>query len=218
VLAEMMQSRKGRGRNAKARTQNQGKNMIPHPPPIANLAITHSTKLRFTSVAAFAQTVISFQNLLDTLLFAVGSTNGYDLFQQVRIRAVEMWALSVVGTATSVQCEYASQVAGEVGDARVHSDTSMGIEPAHIRARPAARSGAALFQKSSNQQAFTITGPAGCVIDVELSFKGLPAPSATACQNVLVAATGGAWYFRGLDGLAIATTNFLPVFAASGTI
>jgi hypothetical protein len=129
-----------------------------------------------------------------------------------------MWAISVVGTATSVQCEYASQVAGEVGDAMVHSDTSMGVEPAHIRARPAARSGAALFQKSSNQQAFTITGPAGCVIDVELSFKGLPAPLATACQNALVAATGGAWYFRGLDGIAVATTNFLPVAAVSGVI
>jgi len=195
-----------------------GRQVIPHPPPIANLAITHSTKLRFTAVAAFAQTVISFQNLLDTLLLAIAPTSGADLFQQVRIRAVEMWAISVVGTATSVQLEFASQVAGEVGDARVHSDTSMGIEPAHVRARPAVRSGAALFQKSSANPAFTITGPAGTVIDVELTLKGLPAPLVTFAQIALVAATAGAWYFRGLDGLAIAGTNFLPVAAASGTI
>jgi len=192
--------------------------MIPHPPAIANIAITHSVKLRFTSAAAFQQTVITYQNLLDTLLFAVAPTSGANLFQQVRIRAVEMWALSVVGTATTVQCEFASGVAGEVGDAAVHADTSMGIQPAHVRARPAPRSGTALFQKSSANQAFTITGPSGTVVDVELSFKGLPAPLVTFCQNALVAATGGAWYFRGLDGLAVAGTNFVPATAASATV
>jgi len=191
--------------------------MIPHPPQIGNLAVTHSTKLRFITNAAVAQTPVTFASLLDTLLFAASTTAMYDLFQQVRIRAVELWAVPVVGNATSVQVEFTDQTLGAVGDARVHSDTSMGIQPAHVRARPQARSGTALFQASNPNSAFVLTCPSGTVIDVELSFRGLP-HLAKLAQNVGVAATTGAWYFRGLDGLAIATTVFVPVIDASSQI
>jgi hypothetical protein len=189
--------------------------MIPHPPPIQSFGLTHATKLRFISNAAVNQTVITFQNLLDTLNVATAAAVSFQLFYRVRVRAVEMWANPVIGNATTVQCEFIGSTVGDQGDTRIHSDTSMGIEPAHVRASPAARSGVALFQGSSAQSAFLLTCPAGTVVDVELSFRGLPG-IATATQNAPAGAIVGAWYYRGLDGLAAAATVFVPVINASG--
>jgi len=203
------------------RPRRQGKNMakandqiISHPPQIGNLSITHATRLRFITNAAVNQKVITFQNLLDTLLIATTNIAVSDLFQQVKVRAVELWAVPVVGNATSVQVEFKNQTAGLAGDTAIHTDTSMGIEPAHVRARPSVRSGAALFQFSQASEAFTLTCPSGTVVDVELTFRGLPAID-TAAQNASVATVAGAWYFRGLDGQAIAGTVFVPVINSS---
>jgi hypothetical protein len=195
----------------------QGKNMAPrndrnisHPPQIESYGITHSTKLRFVTNGAVSQTSITFQNLLDLLLVGVTATTVWDLFQQVRVRSVEMWAVPVVGSATTVQCEFRDQTAGFTGDAKIHSDTSMGVQPAYLRCRPAARSGSANFQFSQATPAFTLTCPSGTVIDVELTFRGLPNVPLVA-QNASVATAPGAWYYRGLDGQAKAATVFVPV-------
>jgi len=202
---------RARGKNTQVRDQSQ---LISHPPQIGNLGIVHSTKLRFITNGAVAQTSITFQNLLDTILVATTNLAPFDLFQQVRVRAVEMWACPAIGTATTVECEFRNQVAGLVGDAKIHSDTSMGIQPAHLRAVPAARSGTALFQFSQASTAFVLTCPSGTVVDVELTFRGLP-QVATAAQNASVGLAAGAWYFRGLDGLAKAATVFVPVVDAA---
>jgi hypothetical protein len=163
-----------------------------------------------------AQTLITFQNLLDTLNFAASAATAYDVFQTVKIRFVEMWATPVIGNATTVQCEFIGNAAGIQGDEVIHTDTSMGIEPAHIRARPAPRSGVALFQNAAASTAFALTCPTGTVVDVGLTFRARPGV-ATATQNVPAAATTGAWYFRGLDGLAAAATVFVPVINASAS-
>jgi hypothetical protein len=161
------------------------------------------------------QTLITFQNLLDTFLFALTTVTAADIFQSVRVRSVELWATPVIGGATSVQVEFLGNLAGTQGDQLIHTDTSMGIEPAHVRARPAARSGVALFQNSIAQSAFALTCPSGTVVDVELTFRGRPGVF-TATQNAPVGATAGAWYYRGLDGLAAGATVFVPVVNASG--
>jgi hypothetical protein len=183
---------------------------ISHPPQIASYGITHTVRLRFITNAAVSQTSITFQNLLDLMLVGTAATVVYDLFQQVRIRSVEMWAVPAIGTSTTVQCEFRSQTAGFVGDAKIHTDTSMGVQPAHLRAKPMPRSGTALFQSSSATPAFTLTCPTGTVVDVSLTFRGLP-NLATVAQNASVATAPGAWYYRGLDGLAKAATVFVPV-------
>jgi hypothetical protein len=189
--------------------------MIPHPPPIQSFGITHSTKLRFIATAAFAQTTVTFQNLMDLINIALTTVTAAQLFFRTRVRKVEMWANPALRTAVSVQCEFLGSVVGDQGDTKIHTDTSMGIEPAHVVARPAARSGLALFNGSSAQSAFVLTGPAGTVIDVELTYRGAPGMF-TATQNAPVGAVAGAWYYRGLDGLAIGATNFVPVINASG--
>jgi len=205
------------GGGTRGARRNGGNQMIPHPPPIQSFGITHATKLRFITNAAVQQQVITFQNLLDTFNFATSAVTAFQVFNRVKVRAVELWATPVIGNATSVQCEFTGNQAAQEGDGAIHTDTSMGIEPAHVRARPSARSPLALFQGPGGAGvAFTLTCPSGTVVDVELTLRALPGV-ATATTNVPAAATTGAWYYRGLDGLAAAATVFVPVVNTSGT-
>jgi len=209
-MATRKRNNKKQGRGAR-----QQMAMIPHPPQIQSYGITHSTRLRFITNAAVAQTLITYQNLLDLINMAASATTAFDMFQRVKVREVEMWAVPVVGNATTVQCEFLGSVGGLEGDGAIHTDTSMGIEPAHVKARPQARSPLALYQGYSAASAMTLTCPSGTVIDVSLSLRALPG-LAQATVNAPVAATTGAWYYRGLDGLAAAATVFVPVINASG--
>jgi len=214
----MMRKKNTQSRSRGKNTQDgRDDRSLSHPPQIGNLGIVHSTRLRFITNAGVAQTGITFENLLDLLVVATTNLLVSDLFQQVRVRSVEMWAVPALGTSTTVQCEFTNQVAGFAGDAKIHSDTSMGVQPAHVRCKPAARSGSAMFQFSQATNAFVLTCPSGTVIDVELTFRGLPQLS-TAAQNACVGAAAGAWYYRGLDGQAKAATVFPPVIDAAGYV
>jgi len=184
--------------------------VIPHPPPIANYAIVHSTRLRFITNVAVLQADITFQNLLDLILVGISATVVYDLFTAVKLRKIKMWAAPNLGTATTVECALVGATAGEVGDFRVVTDTSMGIEPAYISVRPAVQSLLSLFQVSGSGQALSLTCPSGTVIDLELTFRARPGLSLVA-QNAAVGVAIGATYYRGLDGLAAASTKFVPV-------
>jgi len=125
---------------------------------------------------------------------------------------VEVWADAVAGNATTVSVQFPGAPVGGAGDQKFHTDTSMGIQPAHVRAVPTKRSGASLFQVSGNTECFKLTCPAGAVVDLELTFvQTSQVGTAVPAQNALVAASTGAPYWRGFDGLAIAATKFTPV-------
>jgi len=165
--------------------------------------------MRFIAQAATPNTNVTYQNLLDTFLLVTSAVAGYDLFSAVRIRAVEVWASAVLGNANTVAVTFLGNVTTEAGKPQIFQDTSMGVEPAHVRAVPAAKSTLAFWQVSSSDVAFQLTCPAGAVIDLELSFINRYGNS-VAAQNALVAAPVGAVVTRGFDGLAIAATNFVP--------
>jgi hypothetical protein len=220
-------SHKGDGPKGRSRNQMRGQQRVAaagqkaamtmsHSPQLGTSVITHNTTLRFRSNAA-AVTSVTFQNLLDTILFATTAVAGSDLFQTVRIKRVRLWAVPIIGGTATVSCEYAGVTAGLVGDQNVHSDMSMGVQPAHVDCRPNARSLAADFQVSSAATAFTINVPAGAVIDVELTFRGQFAVN-VAAANALVGATAGAVYLCGLDGLAIAATLYVPELSLLGYV
>jgi hypothetical protein len=165
--------------------------------------------MRFVSNSSANQNV-SFQNLLDTFLVASSATAVWDVFQAVRIRAVEVWAIPVLGNASTVEVQFLGNVAGQYGKPQVFSDTSMGVQPAHVRAVPNRKSSLALWQQSSADVAFNLMCPSGSVVDLELAFIGrYGVPLAAA--NVSVATSAGAFYVRGFDGLAAASTKFTPV-------
>jgi len=131
---------------------------------------------------------------------------------------VEVWCDQTAGNAATVQVIFDGVSAGSVGDQRLHTDTSMGIQPAHVKCRPSPKSLASTFQITSNNTAFYVGCPSGSVVDVELTFVQSSTLTAVATQNVLVGAVAGAPYWRGLDGLAIATTKFTPVVISTTSI
>jgi hypothetical protein len=209
------QSKQNSGRRPNRRTKGDNQ-LITHPPQLPTYGLTRDVRLRFVSNAAFAG-AITFQNLLDTILVAITAIAGVDLFDAVKLRAVEVWAAGAVGTAATATVVFSGEVTGAQGDLKTHTDTSMGIEPAHVRARPDRLTQAGQFQVSAADIAFTLVVPANSVIDVSMSMRQPMLAQATAAQNALVGATPGAAYYRGLDGKTIALT-VLPVVGAVATI
>jgi hypothetical protein len=193
------------------RNPQQGNNMltkgIPHPPPIQP-QITHRQRMRFTVTTAQTRAQYSFQYLLDLINVATSATVAYDLFDAVRVNAVEVWAAPVQGAAPQqVALEFAGITVGASGDGRLFSDSSMGIEPAHVRGVPSKLSQAAQWQPTSSWTAFTLTAPVASVIDVDLSFRTVQSAVPVAVLSAPVGATAGQLYYRGLDGNAAAGTQ-----------
>jgi len=182
---------------------------IPQPPPIRP-QITHRQRLRFVLSSNASQKNISFANLLDCMLVATTATQGYDIFDAVRVNSVEIWSLSAgLATPVSVAISFPGGTTGGAGDALAYSDTSVGESCAHLHVRPQKQSAAGFWQGSGAFVAFQLTVPAQSVIDVDVSFRNtVVAPVAAA--NALVGATTGQFYFRGLDGLPSASTIFAP--------
>lgn len=204
-------ARKG-GKSGANRQNKAAGGMIPRPPPIQSYGITRDIRMRFLSNAAFIGS-ISFQNILDTVLVATTAIAGFDLFDAVRVNSVELWSIAAVGTAATVILTYSGNTVGASGDQKTHTDTSMGIEPAHIRARPDPLTQAGQFQPSSIDVAFVLDIPADTVIDVSVTMRQPVLGAAVAAQHALVGAAPGAVYYRGLDGLATSAT-VLPVQGA----
>ncbi len=169
--------------------------------------------MRFNASSAF-DGAISYQNLLDSILIAATATQGYQLFEVVRIVEVEVWHCPMASSVSTVIVEFDGQNTGLIGDSKIHQDTSMGIHPAHVRARPGKRSGASLFQATGASTAFRLVAPSGSVIDVTVEFRG-EFNAAQTVSTALVGATAGAVYLRGLDGQAIASTVLPPANPAT---
>lgn len=205
-------TRKGRRKGGQTRDQGQGvlqRYMAPRVTQIPDLGLRHTGRLRFTTTATVA-VAVTYQNLLDCLLVATTATQGYQLFDAVRIRAVEVWAFTTSATVTTT-VSFVGFTAGSVGTNQTFTDTSMALEPAYIKAVPSKRCAASLFQASSTAVAFNVYAPAASVVDVHFVYRtGLEGNAPLPAANALVAAQAGLLYLRGLDGLPTATTKFAP--------
>jgi len=205
----MKGSRRTRGRQTR-KTQLQGNNMqISHPPQIANLNIVHSTRMRFVLSSAMTDQNVTFQNLLDIFLIGSGAAALTDLFNAVKIRKIEIWAVPVIGGSTTVSVTFVGTVAGLFSQSKTVTDTSMGVQPAHISAVPSRLAPTAQWQQSEAADAFQLTAPTGAVVDLELSFSSRY-NNGIAAQNAGVAVTAGNLYVRGFDGLAAAASKAVP--------
>lgn len=175
--------------------------------------------MRFVANAAFAGTV-TFQNLLDLCLVGTGATTLVNLFFAVKVRNVELWTVPTLGTAATVSLTFSGATVGASGDQKTHTDTSMGIAPAHVKARPDRLTQAGQYQPTSADVAWLMSIPSGTVVDVSLSLRNpIDGNGPISSQNPGVGVNAGQLYYRGLDGKAIATTQ-LPVVGvvASATI
>jgi hypothetical protein len=212
--------RRHKGRNGGPRGPPRGAmDVLVHttrPPPIKP-QMTHRQRMRFQCTTSGTQ-VVNFADIMDMLLVATSATAVYDVYDVCRVNLVEVWCASASGgvpVTVSVQFNGANSV-GQAGDGRIIADTVMGNEPAHVRARPDRRSIAGQWGGSaSGVAAFTVVTPTGSIIDVDVSYRNTVAAPALA-QVVAVGATVGQFYYRGLDGVATATTKYPPLTGAQG--
>jgi len=208
----MRSNKNSRRGQRKPTRQSRNGQLISHPPQILGIETVHSVTARFRVTAA-ATTSISFQNILDIFLVATSATTGTDLYQTVRIRRIRVWGMPAIGATGSVSVEYSGATVGVTGDQRIQTDTSMGIQPAHVDAKPNPHALCSEFNVSTSAVAVTLGVLAGSVVDCEFTFRGPTYGIAgVAAANALVGATTGAQYLRGLDGLALATSNFVPEY------
>ncbi len=179
-----------------------------HPPQLNAYQISQGMALRYTCTSDATNVAITFADLLDTVLIATTATAGYDLFDVVKIKRISVWAQgTTLGSPVTAQVVFPAST--NVGDATIHTDTSLGLKPAYVVCRPSQKSLSSFWNTSSGTTAFTLTCPTGSIIDVHLSFK-TSSKNPAAAQAALVAATAGEMYFRGLDGNATASTQFQP--------
>jgi len=158
---------------------------------------------------------VTFQNLLDTLLVATTAVAGVDLFQTVKIRRIRVWGIAAIGTPSVVSVEFSGTTAGFVGDQAIHTDTSVGVQPAHVDAVPSKKCLASNYQVSTAVIAFYLLCPTGAIIDLELSFRSQFQVANATAQNALVGATPGSQYIRGFDGAATAGSIFVPEYTVA---
>jgi hypothetical protein len=187
-------------------------------PPTIHPQLVYHQRFRFQCLTAGSQNV-TFADLLDLYLVATSATAVYDVFDAVRVNFVEIWAASVsFGAPLSIYLEFnGANTAGLTGNARAYSDTVMSTEPAHLLCKPGKNTASGMWNESSANVAWSMTVPVNCIIDVDCSFRNLISPPQLA-QVVAVGATTGQFYYRGLDGVAVATTKFTPVVTFGNSI
>jgi hypothetical protein len=191
--------------NRKAGSRKPNIERMEHPPQLNSYQVVHSTTLRFTVTAAVVNQGVTPENLLDALLVADTAVHGFQLFDAFKLRFIEIWGQAALGTPSTVELQYVENT----GDVSVHTDTSLGIKPAYLKAGPSRKSLASFWNITGGNNLLVFTAGAGSIIDVHICYRTSTA-APTALANVLVGANAGEFYWRGLDGLPIATTNFPP--------
>lgn len=186
---------------------------IPKPPKIGSYQITMMFhRFRFVSNANESGLGIRFEDLLDMVnMMTVSSSSAYDIFQSVKVHSVEMWATpTTLGSApVTVTCQFSgSNAAGQYGQFRTFTSTSMGIEPAYIKAVPPRNTFTSMWQNSNSNIAFKLWHPTNTIVDVVVSLKSQTSGAGVECTNSPGAGNVGQVYYRGLDGQAAGSTSY----------
>jgi hypothetical protein len=199
--------RKQRGPARRSVATGPGNRLIPHPPELRSYGLVTSKTFRFVALSA-ENFPVTYANLIDMMVFMGTTILPYRLFQSVRLKRVKAWALPAIGTAASVSVVFNGTTAGSQGDRKAYTDTSMGIEPAFVNAVPDPKTLCADFQIQSAAVAFNLQVPVGAVIDVSVDYKADPLATGASASAAAVATTAGVIAYRGLDGLAVAASQF----------
>jgi len=216
-------SRLGRNNRRASSTRVQslraGRNGVgpTHPPIINSYGLTKDARLRFICTASPFSGEVTYADILDAICMAVTTTNLCDVYTAVKVNGVEAWFLPASDVSPgTITILYDNVDSGSLGDQKVHTDTSMGIQPAHVKAVPAVMSQQAQWQFTSAQPAFNLNCPVGTIIDVSVSLRNpVNGSQFQAAQSAGVALTVGKIYYRGLDGNALASSGLKPLGALS---
>jgi hypothetical protein len=179
---------------------------------LKNFELHQTMRLRFQNATSATASSITFRALCDLLIVAVNATTGYQVWDFVRVVKVEMWAITSSTAVTTIGVDFGDPVVGVQADGGSFENCSVGSgQPAHLKCRPNPKSQSAQFQASAANTAFHIRTSGGSdstIVEVTLECKNSSVLNPTAATVALVGATTGEFYFRGLDGLALASTNW----------
>lgn len=172
-------------------------------------------RMRFVALSSAVTTVL-WSDLLDTIHIAKAANASTELFDAVRVREVSVMSSGTTLSGptngyTEASVTFAGYTLGQLGDEKTHTATSIGVEPLHLRARPSRNSQASQWQLSSNGVAFYMHVVVGAIIDVVVDFRMVDTLTPTATRSAGAGMTVGQVYYRGLDGLAAAASQFQPV-------
>jgi len=175
--------------------------MLPRPPQFQP-TIGFSHKFRFQSGTNAGTTAITRAQLLNLIQVATSAVTTVRPFQAVRLKKIEMWTNpGVLGSPpTTVSVEWI----GENSPSTVHSDTSMGVQAAHVLSRPPASSSNRWWSLSGQQETdnlMVLIFPADTIVDVSVQVRMVEQENPTA-GDVPVGASLGKLYGNYLDGLA----------------
>jgi hypothetical protein len=199
-----------RAQRGKFENRAEGRAVTIPRPPTFDPTLTHQGRFRYLVNTSVAQP-ISYQNLMDTQVIAISAVAGVQMYDCVRVKRVEIWAASS-GGAVTCSIQFLGKSTGFQGDQKAYTDTALAVgEPLHVVAKPSKWAQAAQFQTSSTATAFYITCPSGACVDLVLEFRNnYDASPTVGLTNGIVGASAGDMYYRGFDGLAIASTKFVP--------
>ncbi len=189
--------------NSGARPRGSGE----RPPQIAT-TVKSKHRFRFTSGTNVGSFAITRLRLLELLQVAKTATTATRIINAARVRSVELWGEPpALGAAqTSVSVEWVGTNAPSV----LHSDTTMGVRPAHVFSVPPAGSSSqwwSITGSGETDQLFIInigTGSSNVIIDVVVDLRFVDNEAAIATSVNPAAATAGTLYYNYLDGFTSA--------------
>jgi len=154
--------------------------------------------------------MITRASLLNQVVYATSTTATARIMEAVRLKKVEIWTNPVALGAAPTTC--AIEWLGENSPSVFISDTSMGVLPAHISAKPPPSSSNRWWSMSGQLETddlFALTFPANTIIDVTVEARLVEQEAPTA-GPVPTGAIFGQIYGCTLDGNGV-TGVLLPV-------
>lgn len=185
-----------------------------------NAVHTRTYRFGYTpNTGALAEHVITATKLCALESIATTTTNLVMLYEQVKVHSIKLWGTPPQnGTSLSVGINFNSLTAGNQGNNRQVSDTSMGMtKPAFCMIRPGPNDAAGLWQPGINSglgalALFSTTidpnGQANVtfLIDIHVSFRATPDPRVAGQNHTVVGpAVAGGYYYMALDNNSGAT-------------
>jgi hypothetical protein len=190
-----------RRNNKSRRNVSSGVSRMIKPPTLRpNIQISH--KFRFTSDSSNSATITN-QNLLTAAGCVVTTNNSTatSVWMSVKIVSVEVWSIPATGTSTcSVEWKGDTSLAG-LSQHQV-TDTSLSPSyPAHLVARPPARTLASMWHEGGfAQNLFTVSVDGAGIIDVTLQLILRDAPSSSSATLTIASGSLGTMIYSPLDG------------------
>lgn len=168
-------------------------------------------QFRFTSSNGAAKAITD-QLLLTAAGVAANTagTTGTAIHQTVKVNQIEIWSPPASqGAAVTCSVLFPASINSP---AREITDTTVSTaQPAHVVCSPPQKSLAGFWQEGVGNTMFTLTAPAGSIIDIWLSLIIADGVQPTANTATLVGGTSGAIYYCSLDSSTAAGSVYKPV-------